>query len=266
MHVFLALAFSVAFVVYTLRKKSLSTSGAAAAFCLAMLTFSTHLWAFTFKADRKRQLEDGYVESGQRDMWQVLSNSLTAAIALIIYRAWFGNGELACFEDERAARALVWAYVGHYAACNGDTWSSELGILNSGNPYLITTLRRVPPGTNGGVSPLGLAASLAGGLVIGLSGAAVLAIETACSGFSWGIVAVGVTSGVGGSLLDSLLGATVEQSLYSPNSGKIISSHSTPQGKVEVVSGMNLLSGNQINLVSSFVTAIVAGAVAWWTF
>ncbi|RUS30772.1 integral membrane protein DUF92-domain-containing protein [Jimgerdemannia flammicorona] len=338
MHILLTLACAVGLVVYSLRKKSLSPSGAAGAFALALITFSAHLFAFTaalmvffltsskltkFKADRKRQLEDSYLEGGQRDIIQVLCNGLTAAVVLVVYRVWFGNGELACFEDERWARALVWAYVGHYAACNGDTvgpsslyfpsshflitspfpplptqWSSELGILNTQPPYLITTFRQVPPGTNGAVSPLGLVASLVGGLVVGASAALVLAMETPCSGYGeLALVIVGAVGGLGGSLVgcgwvwlcgcewtrhlinhsnntqfDSILGATIEQTLYSPTKGKIVSGHHSPTSteetddELKVVSGLNLLSGNQINFLSSLVTAVVAGAAAWWSY
>lgn len=92
----------------------------------------------------------------------------------------------------------------HFACCLGDTLASELGILSKSPPILITTLKPVPPGTNGGLSILGTVASLAGGFVMGLTLAITLAIEnTACRRdwvtelvplLLWGTVAGGLGS------------------------------------------------------------------------
>ena len=60
------------------------------------------------------------------------------------------------------------SYLCYLAACCGDTLASELGSLAANPPLLITTLQPVAPGTDGAVSLLGTAASLAGGAMVGV--------------------------------------------------------------------------------------------------
>ncbi|MCX6798518.1 MAG: DUF92 domain-containing protein [Candidatus Diapherotrites archaeon] len=52
------------------------------------------------------------------------------------------------------------------AVALADTFSSEIGLLSKRKPLLITTLEKVPHGTDGGVTPLGMYASLAGAAII----------------------------------------------------------------------------------------------------
>lgn len=80
-------------------------------------------------------------------------------------------------------------------------WASEIGILNKSWPILITTLQRVPPGTNGGISELGMLASFAGGAAMGLAAALTLALEQSCHGFAYEIVLLGAAAGLVGSLV-----------------------------------------------------------------
>ena len=53
------------------------------------------------------------------------------------------------------------------ACCLGDTFASEIGILSKSTPRLATTWKKVPPGTNGGMTLLGTLASVLGGALIG---------------------------------------------------------------------------------------------------
>lgn len=91
-------------------------------------------------------------------------------------------------------------YPSHYACTNGDTWASEIGVLSKDKPYLITTLKQVPKGTNGGVSVLGLLASFGGGLVIGIVDyiASILLLH---SFGNWKVIIISALGGLSGSLV-----------------------------------------------------------------
>lgn len=181
-----ALALATLMCVRGYRKRSLNASGAALAFvvgfvsCTASVRFGLTLITFFVAsskatrvgAARKRKLEDGHQEGGNRNWVQVAANGgLGTALAACYLWSTRQRGDAP--EQPLDFGAAPWhtllqaAYMCHYACCNADTWASELGVLSSGSPRLVTTCKRVPPGTNGGVSAVGTGASVAGGLLIG---------------------------------------------------------------------------------------------------
>jgi uncharacterized protein (TIGR00297 family) len=94
-------------------------------------------------------------------------------------------------------------FFGAISAALADTLSSEIGILSKKKPFMITTLKTVEPGIDGGVSALGLTASLAGSLLIGLI--------AFLFGFSLLQSILIVIAGVFGGIMDSLFGATIQR-------------------------------------------------------
>lgn len=162
---------------------------------------------------------------GARTHVQVLANSLVAS-ALILLHTWqlsrSAQSDTECWAP--ASHLPVVGIVANYAAVASDTLSSELGLLSKSRPRLITApWRAVPPGTNGGVSPAGLAAAIAGALVISLTAVALTPFCREWDAPSKAAFVAAMTSvGVFGSLLDSLLGALLQASVVDVRTGKVV--------------------------------------------
>lgn len=135
-----------------------------------------------------------------------------------------------------AGDLLVVGIIANYAAVAADTFSSELGILSRSSPRLITspTFRKVPPGTNGGVSFTGLAAGLLGSAIIAVTAFFFTPFCNDATLGRWGggapwtqpqlrMFLLGMTVwGFLGSVLDSVMGAVLQRSVRDTRTGKIV--------------------------------------------
>lgn len=139
---------------------------------------------------------------------------------------------------------LVVGIIANYAAVAADTFSSELGILSKSQPRLITspTLRKVPPGTNGGVTLTGTVAGLLGSSILVAS--SMLFLPTCGDGHGVGdgawsprryaVFFAGLSLwGSLGSLVDSILGGLFQRTVRDSRTGKIVEG----EGGVRVLTG-----------------------------
>ncbi|MHC1624582.1 MAG: DUF92 domain-containing protein, partial [Methermicoccaceae archaeon] len=104
------------------------------------------------------------------------------------------------------------SFLGGIACAMGDTLASEIGQTSHKIPRMITTMRRVRVGTDGGVTALGELASLFGSALVG--GLAILMM------YMGGFIGVDITflqvmitaivCGFAGTNIDSLLGAVLQ--------------------------------------------------------
>jgi uncharacterized protein (TIGR00297 family) len=101
--------------------------------------------------------------------------------------------------------ALLLAFAASFAAKLADTFGSEIGKRWGRHTVLITSLRPVPPGTEGAVSLEGTAASLLGG---GLMALAMLLLGVISGWRAWLLVS---TIALGATLLESVIGATLQR-------------------------------------------------------
>ena len=100
---------------------------------------------------------------------------------------------------------LGWYYgcIAALAEAAADTVSSEVGQAIGGPAWLITTLRRVPAGTDGGISMAGSAAGVAASALVVVAGMAHSALRRDAP-----LVFAAACAGL---FFDSVLGATVER-------------------------------------------------------
>ncbi len=161
---------------------------------LAFFIFSSLLSKLTRRF--RGEIVSEFEKSDRRDLAQVLANGgLAAALVLVWY--WTGS------------EAVYFIYLAGLAAVTADTWATELGVLVGWPPRSALSLKPVPVGASGGVTLPGLVAAWLGGTVIGVVGALTCDSRVA-SDFPWAWVWLVGGVGLVASLVDSLLGATLQ--------------------------------------------------------
>lgn len=154
---------------------------------------------------RRRKERLGTAEKRQgRGASQVAANLGIAALAMDPFvQSWLE--EMGLWNPRGIAPGPALAFgLAALAEAAADTVSSEIGQVLGGRPIMLTTFRRVDPGTDGAIS---LAGTFAGILAAGVvAGAGTLALQASLGTFTltWG-------AGVFGLFFDSLLGATLER-------------------------------------------------------
>ncbi len=164
---------------------------------LIVVFFATSSLLSHWRRATKQQRTGATAAKGeQRDLFQALANGGVAAVCAVLYaiQPWPG---------------LFAAALGAVAAATADTWATEVGTLSPQAPRLVTTGRPIPAGTSGGISALGLAATCAGAVLIGLVGW--VGVRLGDYGAAVWVIPTALGGGVAGSLADSLLGATVQR-------------------------------------------------------
>jgi uncharacterized protein (TIGR00297 family) len=198
---------------------------------------------------RKEHLGEVNEKGGRRDALQVLANGGMGMATAVLYGLTGNPGWAAGFAVS-------------FASSNADTWGSELGVLSRREPVSLLTFRRVPRGISGGVSVAGSLASLAGAALIAAAFAgANLILRILPGGFLRvaGVVAIG---GFCGSLIDSVLGATLQAQYAGP--GTTLTERRLAEGGTRNtrVRGVSFFDNDMVNFVSCAAATIAAVLLA----
>lgn len=223
---------------------------------LLITFFISSSWLSHYRRTDKEAVADKFAKGSRRDIGQALANGGLGAVLAVAYST---------LPDP----LLFAAFLGVMATVNADTWATELGVLSPVPPRLITSGAVVPPGTSGGVTRLGLWASVAGALLIGAVATILTQAASLLSANGWQLQAVSypllaVAGGLVGSLIDSLLGATLQGVYYCERCSKETESAIHRCGQpARPLRGWIWLNNDVVNFVSSLLGGVVAALLAW---
>ncbi|MBN2734974.1 MAG: TIGR00297 family protein [Methanomicrobiaceae archaeon] len=207
----IVISFAFGIVSYKMRAADLSGLFSAALMGILIIVFADITWFFVmltffilgsgftkFKYEKKKR--EGVAESrgGVRGFLNVFANGLVSLCAAVLFGIY----------QDPAFAAL---FLGSVSAAMADTTASELGMLGK-TPYLITTFKKVPKGTDGGITLIGEIAATIAAFILCMTAYALNVV-------SFDMALIGVLAGFVGTNVDSLVGATLERKGIVQNTG-----------------------------------------------
>jgi len=164
--------------------------------CVVYLILGQVVTKVRFKDKEQRGLAQSRGgRRGPENVWGSAATGLVCAACAAQGASFLGLG----------SELYLLGYVASLSTKLADTFASEIGKAYGKTTFLITTLARVEPGTEGAVSAEGTAAAVVGGFLLSLYGYAVGLIG------SPGAVAVSTVAAFLATNVESLIGATLQE-------------------------------------------------------
>lgn len=248
-----ALALASALSLAARRARMLSPSGSVAAIAVgtvalvagwawtaALLSFfvSSSLLSRWRRAVKERATGSIVEKGGERDAWQVAANGGVFALCALGATLW---------------PSPVWALggLGALAAATADTWATEVGTAIGGVPRAISSGRTVPAGTSGAVTLAGSLAMVVGALFLGTA--------SWLAGFGKEVLLPVIAGGVAGAVVDTILGATVQERRWCERCAVATERHVHDCGTATSRQrGWSVMDNDVVNLTSCVAGAAVA--------
>lgn len=251
--VLFSLIFNFGLVLILYQMNKLTRSGAFAAFVLGFivlgfghLLFYILMLSFLFSSLLINKvilrlipnIKESVKEHEPRRWVNVLANGSWLGIASILY----------AFNPSNLIIALA---IISMATATADTWASEIGMLSLETPWTIIKRQTMTMGLSGGVTWLGLMASLMGSLFITLVSLPVIIQMSGWTLLTFVLSVFFTFVGFAGSLVDSILGELF-QAKFKTTSHEIVEimHHSSDV----LISGVRWMDNHMVNFFSNVIT------------
>jgi uncharacterized protein (TIGR00297 family) len=204
---------------------------------------------------KARVLAD-FAKSGPRDFVQTLANGGVAALMALGVGIFGHHSPLYPY--------LTLAYFGSLAAATADTWATELGMLSKQQPRRISTWQPTQPGVSGGVTLVGMLASVAGGAFMGVVTFGLIQAASLLSSRhwflqDWFLLPTLTLAGLVGSVADSFLGATLQRLYYCERCQVPTEKPTHVCGaSARLIRGRSWMNNDLVNFLATCIGAIVA--------
>jgi len=261
LNIILALGLSALMALLSYRYKALTVSGALGMVAvgtivmgLGRLAFATPLLFFFISSSLLSKIKTARKESAlalaeksdTRDLGQVLANGGITSLAVI---AWsISHHEF-----------FLLAGLASIAEASADTWATEIGTLSKFPPRSIISGKKCLPGESGGITFLGLTASLAGAAstaFIGLWSVSRLVDNSLPLGdyFLPATLAAFL-----GAIVDSILGATVQARYQCRTCRKITENPHHCRKPSELIGGYFRIDNDLVNWAGTGFAVLISG-------
>ena len=228
----------------------LTIDGALGAFIMGLFIFGIGGWKFLLPIvlffltssflskilNDKDQNFESFPKGSRRDLIQVYANG---GIPMLISIWWLYD----------PSEILYIAFLASVASSTADTWATEIGIYSKITPRNCISFRKLKPGVSGGVTLFGTIGSLLGAGIISLSGQFFLqsSVQTLL------VLLAGFT----GSILDSIIGATVQAIFVCNKCGGETEKSQHCGNPTMLESGNKMINNDMVNLLCTISGATI---------
>lgn len=172
-----------------------------------------------------------------RNISQVFANGIIPTLILI--------ADLFLSEE-----IFVFLYIASIASVCADTWGTEIGTWTKRTTYNITTLKRIIQGQSGGISFVGTIGAFLGSAFVTASSLIYIDLE-----FDYFVFIV--ISGLTGSMIDSVLGSTVQVKYLCSRCSNIVEKEEHCKNQTIYYSGYKFINNDSVNLLAGISGVVV---------